>query len=351
MCPEHARPPEHPGRPGLVLPVPIDPSGRDGPTRGQARGPSWRRTSHGLYVRSDVDAADPQQRVLEASAVLPDGGGVTGWGALCWSGGRWFDGTTAGGRVLRPVWLASAAGDVREQRGIRVCAERLSPAELMVLDGVWVTCPERSVLFEMRYAATERQAVVHADMAAYSDLVSLAELGQYLGTRNASTGLPKARRALPQADENSWSPMEVLMRLVWTLDAGLPRPLTNRPVFDLRGRHLGTPDLIDPVAGIVGEYDGAHHLEGAQRHHDVQRESAFRTVGLEYVTMLAADHRDPHGFIRRLHATYRRAAYAAPGDRRWTLELPSGWLDLSTVEARRKLDARQRDRLLRGRRR
>ena len=66
--------------------------------------------------------------------------------------------------------------------------------------------------------------------------------------------------------------------------------------------------------------------------------------------MLAADHHDPQGFIRRLHATYRRAAYAAAGDRRWTLEPPAGWLDLSTVPARRKLDRRDSGaRFLRGR--
>lgn len=351
MRPEHAKPPSYPGRPELVEPVPIDPAGRTGPTPGQARGSRWRRTSHGLYIRSDVSAEDPQQRVLEASAVLPPGGGVTGWAALCWSGGRWFDGTTSGGRRQLPVVLASCARDVRRQAGIRVCEERLNPGELVVVDGLRLTCAERSVLFEMRNAPNDRRAVVHADMAAYSDLISLAELGLYLSTRNATTGLPQARRAFRLADENSWSPMEVLMRLVWEIDAGLPRPLTNRPLFDRRGRHLGTPDLFDPVAGVVGEYDGAHHLEGSQRHRDLRRESAFRAAGLEYVTMLALDHRDPSDFVRRLHATYRRASYTAPADRRWTLDLPVGWLDLSTVEARRKLDPFQRARFLRGRRR
>lgn len=349
MRPEHARPPGYAGRPGLVAPVPIDPTGRTGPTPRQARGPSWRRTSHGLYVRSDVDDDHPQQRVLEAAAVLPRGGGVTGWAALCWMGGRWFTGTTAGGRVRLPVDLATCARDARPQPGIRICEERLNPSELVLVDGLRLTCPERSVLFEMRRASSERSAVVHADMAAYSDLVSLAELGGYLATRNATTGLPQARRAFRLADENSWSPMEVLMRLVWTADAGLPAPLTNRPVFDRRGRHLGTPDLIDPVAGVVGEYDGAHHLEGAQRHRDLRREASFRSVGLEYVTMVALDHRDPSDFVRRLQATYRRAAYPAPDDRRWTLDLPSGWLDLSTVEKRRRLNPQQRVRFLRHR--
>ncbi len=55
------------------------------------------------------------------------------------------------------------------------------------------------------------------------------------------------------------------MRMIWVVDAGLPRPLCNMPIFDRHGRHIGTPDLLDPVAGVVGEYDGALHLAGEQR--------------------------------------------------------------------------------------
>ena len=29
----------------------------------------------------------------------------------------------------------------------------------------------------------------------------------------------------------------------------------NRPIFDLHGRHVGTPDLLDAEAGLYGEYD------------------------------------------------------------------------------------------------
>ncbi len=48
--------------------------------------------------------------------------------------------------MRRPVWLVSCARDVREQPGIRISEERLNPAELLVWDGLWLTCPERSVL-------------------------------------------------------------------------------------------------------------------------------------------------------------------------------------------------------------
>jgi hypothetical protein len=139
------------------------------------------------------------------------------------------------------------------------------------------------------------------------------------------------------------------MRLVWELGASLPRPLTNRPVFDLDGRHLGTPDLIDPVSGVAGEYEGSLHLEGSRRARDIAREGAFRGAGLESVSMTAADGRDPRSFIARLIEAYDRASCVPASRRRWTLQPPDWWIDTSTVESRRALDDVQRARLLRHR--
>jgi hypothetical protein len=39
----------------LVRPVPVDPTGARGPTKAQAAGPRWRRTSKGLHVPAYVD--------------------------------------------------------------------------------------------------------------------------------------------------------------------------------------------------------------------------------------------------------------------------------------------------------
>ena len=52
---------------GLVRPVRVDPTGITGPTPHQARGPSWRRTSHGFYVPAGTGSDLPEQRILEAS--------------------------------------------------------------------------------------------------------------------------------------------------------------------------------------------------------------------------------------------------------------------------------------------
>src|SRR5688500_12559606 len=82
-------------RPGLVAPIAVDPRGATGPTRGEARGPHWRTTRRGLFVPAVVERT-PEQRALEAGAVLHDGEAVTGWAALHWSGGSWFTGSGRG---------------------------------------------------------------------------------------------------------------------------------------------------------------------------------------------------------------------------------------------------------------
>ncbi len=328
----------------------LDPSGLTGPTPAQARGRAWRRSSHGLYVPSDVDAFLPEQRIVEAAAVLPVYGGVTGWAALRWLGASWMTGVAPDAQTPLPVALVTAGDDIRSQPGIQVSAERLNPTELIVHDEVRLTTAVRSVCFEMRYAASVRAAVVVADMAMQADLVSIAEMWVFVGTQSGWTGIPQCREALMLAHENSWSPRETsYLRLVWVLDAALPRPLCNVPVFDRSGRHIGTPDILDEEAGVAGEYDGSLHLEGFQRGRDVRREEEFRSVGLEYFTVVAADARDRDGVVRRMRATRDRARFAATATRAWTVDKPSWWIPTETVDQRRTLSADQRRRLFRNR--
>lgn len=329
-------PVRHAGHPAAVVPVQVDPTGRSGPTPNQARGPRWRWVARGLYVPASVDPTLDVQRIVEAAAALPEYGGVTGWAALHWMGARWYDGLGRDGRP-KPVPLAIGGGAMRPDRLRLPSKERLAPRDLSSHDGLPVTRAVRSLCYELRYAASWREAVVRADMAAQADLVSLAEARAYVEeVLSGWTGVPQARFALDHADENAWSPKESEMRLLWTADAGFPCPLTNRPVFDLDGRHLATPDLIDPVNGVAGEYDGPVHLDGERRHRDLQREDRLRSAGLETVTMVAADNRDRTAFLQRLHATYQRAARLPASERRYTLQLPPGWAPTHTVELRRR---------------
>ncbi|NGN95606.1 hypothetical protein G5C66_23075 [Nocardioides sp. KC13] len=289
----------------------------------------------------------PLQRVLEASAVVPADGAVTGWAALAWQQVPWVDGCDMDGNEL-PVTILTPGSQARAQAGIEVSKERLLPRARQVVDGVTITDPYRSTAFEVRRAATPLAAVRWLDLVAASDLISLAEMTAFAETLGGWTGIDHLRRAIALADENVWSPPETDLRLTLSMRMGIAGVVCNRPVFDLDGRHVGTPDVLDLERGVVAEYDGALHLAGEQRAKDLRREGAFRRVGLEYVTMVAADRRDPADFVRRAREARARAARTAVADRRWTIDPPGWWTPTHTVEMRRALADWQRDRYLRA---
>lgn len=337
-------------RSGLVLPVKVDRTGLDGPTWREAAGPHWRSPHRGWHVPATVDQAVPQQRIVEAAAVMPSSGAITGWAALCWVGARYFDGTTRGGTEQLPVAVAmDNRRRLRRQAGIELCEEFLDAGDVVVVDGLPITLHPRSVCRLLRQTRSLEDRVRILDMAAFDDLCSPAEVEAYARQRLA--GRPHVSRiwqALPFADENSWSPMEPIMRMSW-IHTRRGRPLTNAPLFDGTGRHLITPDLIDPVAGVVGEYDGAPHRGTAPRERDLDREELYRTLGLELVTMLSTDLAGRERFVRRLVSAYQRAACRRRTGG-WTLDQPDWWVDTSTVERRRALAERERSIWLKRRR-
>ena len=149
--------PWHPRRPGLQAAHRLDPKGEKGPARGQSQGRRWRAVAPGWF-RPAGEPDTVEQRIVEASYRVPDGGGVTGWASLRWLGGRWFDGTLPDGS-LRDVPVTMITSHRSHTPGIRYTKERLRPGELIELDGLPVTTAVRSVMFEARHAETLGDAV------------------------------------------------------------------------------------------------------------------------------------------------------------------------------------------------
>ena len=107
--------------------------------------------------------------------------------------------------------------------------------------------------------------------------------------------------------------------------ARLPRPLVNRPVFDLNEKFLGTPDLLDPEAGLATEFDGKDHRGRRQHRSDNHREEKLESVNLTVCRVDSLDMRQPVPLQERLRA---RHAQGMRRDRRldgWTLVEPAWW--------------------------
>jgi hypothetical protein len=277
----------------------------------------------GWYVPGEVDAAVVEQRILEQSVRLPATGGLTAWAALRWRGAAFFDGTDQGGRRRLAVPLViGGTGNLRPDAAVALSWEQFPPWEREVVDGTPCSTVARALYDEARWSPSDRRAAVAVDMAVAAGLITVERFRAYVESRPAWTGVYRARFGADHAVDGSRSPQESRLRLVWTLDACLPQPLCNQPVFALDGRLLGYPDLFDPTAGLVGEYDGADHLEEDRRSRDRTREERFRDHGLEYVAVVRGELGRPDDVVRRLHAAYRRAPFTPHDKRRWTLEHP-----------------------------
>jgi len=319
----------------LVRPSRIDPSGLTGPTRGQAQGGRWRVTTHGWYVPSHVGSSCVEQRILEQGMRVRTRGAVTGWASLRWRGATYFDGWADGRGGQLPIPLLRRAG------GRRLLAERaevsrrqLPPYDREFVRGLWCTTRDRAVFDEVHRLRSLRPAVTALCMSLAAGLTTLSSLRGYAERRVAWEAIPLFRDVLTFGNERFRSPPEVAMHLCWRLDALLPEPLVNPPVFDLDGRFVGIPDLLDPVAGVVGEYAGAVH-RGRERHRqDVVREERFRDVGLEPFTVVAGDLADLPLVVGRMRSTRGRARFLAAEERKWTLTPPPWWSPPSWLSPR-----------------
>ena len=140
-------------------PVRIDPAGRTGPTKGQAQGPRWRRTSEGLYVPAAVDDALVEQRIVEQGARLTRGA-VTGWAALRLLGGGYFDGLARDGRTRCPVQIAANGDRIAPSREADVRRVAVAEEDVVIRYGVRCASAERALFDAVRWAATLEERVV-----------------------------------------------------------------------------------------------------------------------------------------------------------------------------------------------
>lgn len=308
----------------VVLPVPLDPTGREGPTPGSSRGREWRRSSHGFFVPSHVDGSVVEQRIAETAPLVGEGA-VTGWAALRMHGGTFFDGLDPDGRTELPVPVVLRGAPRRPRDGVVFGRDRLDEDEVVSIQGMRCTAPRRALFDQMRSAGDLREAVVAMDMAAAARITSIARMARYVDGRSRWRGVDQVRRALALADEDSRSPQETRMRLVWVLDAKLPRPRVNVPVFTRDGALVGYPDLLDVEAGLACEYDGEDHRRARRHSSDVDREAVFRGIGIEVTRATGADVRHPPKLVARMTEARGRALFLPASRRSWTLEPPEDW--------------------------
>jgi hypothetical protein len=207
----------------------------------------YRPLYRGIYGAARV-APSLQDRAAAAWLASNRRGVIAGAAASALHGAQWVDDDV-------PIELI--ARRARPQRGLIVRDEALADDEVTCVGKLPVTTRVRTAfdlgrLLERDEAVARLDALMRAQIFSVKDVLLLAE--RHRGAR----GLKSLRKALPLVDGGAASPRETRLRLLY-IDAGLPRPTTQIPIVEGRGRLVRMADMGWEEFMVVSEYDGDQH--------------------------------------------------------------------------------------------
>ena len=120
-------------------------------------------------------------------------------------------------------------------------------------------------------------------------------------------------------------PLGVTVAYVRHASRRLAALLVNQPVFDLDGHFLGIPDLLEPEAGLVVEFDGQDHRLRRRHQADNIREEKLETCNLTVCRVDSLDLRQPVALIEGLRARHAQGMTRDRSKDAWTIEQPLWW--------------------------
>lgn len=312
------------------------------------RGPTFTRVRRGVYIPAGADPQAPDNRIAAVIAGLPSHAALGGWAAArileretasdgleVFDGGHcWGEGTTqhsALGVVVPRLGAAASGGSApvlvcaaRESRlthrpDARIFRSPVADDDVLPLGDARMTSALRTS-FDLARLLPVGRAVVALDRLVHLGSVDPAGLADYARRHKGWRGASRVHRVLRLVDGRSESPQESILRLLW-IASGMPWPRANHVVRTTSGVFVARVDLIDPAAGVAGEYDGSWHSGGDRRSRDASRHEALLGLGVEAVRATSADLASDARAAEwqgRLRAAYRRARRRPPA-RSWVL--------------------------------
>lgn len=295
----------------------------------ELRGPLWSSPMRGLHWWGSERRLDVASRIAEVAALLPAGAAIGGWASLWRQGAIDLDGrddlrvarvsalprsraAMPPSRVpdesgLAPVLVCVGPGArIRPRTGIDISRRALPDRDVVEIGGIPFVRAARSAV-DLLGRQPPELGLASIDACIRGRATTADAVLGYLDRHHGVRGRPKILRVARLADGSARSRPESVMRWVWVVEAGLPRPLVNASICDLQGTRLGDPDLLDLDAGLVGECDGAHHRGLRQHTADNIREELFEGLNLEVVRATSIDlwprRRE---LVARLRAKYQR---------------------------------------------
>lgn len=164
-------------------------------------------------------------------------------------------------------------------RGMAIHEYDIPRQQVWVFRDFAMVRPERLFL-ELAALLPRLDLIIAGDQMLRAELATIVSIEAFLRRCYRRRGVRKARAACPLLEKKADSPGETRLRML-IVDAGLPRPVANRDIFDsLTGAWLARPDLSYPDLKIAIQYEGRHHQEDRVQYvYDTERDARIELEG------------------------------------------------------------------------
>jgi hypothetical protein len=166
--------------------------------------------------------------------------------------------------LLGTKWLpADAPAELARSRyatppGIVIRGDLIADDELREIRGISCTTAARTA-YDIGRRVRSEEGIIRVDAVLNATRCAVAEVGSVAARYPGARGVQQLRRTLNLADGGAESPQETRLRLL-LVRSGLPRPVTQIPVRNGRGRVVRRIDMGWPQWMVGVEYDGEQHF-------------------------------------------------------------------------------------------
>lgn len=252
----------------------------------------YRRLYPNVYIARDAEASLADRTV----------------GAWLWSQRRGVIAGTAAAALHGTRWIADRApiellyDAKRPPPGVISRNERFTDGEVCHIGGMSVTSPARTAFDLARHVPPVR-TVEHLDALANATGVTDAQILALAERYRGARGMKQLRTAVAHMDAGAQSPKETWLRML-LVRRGFPRPRTQIPVLNGRGKPFAYLDMGWEDVKIAVEYDGDHHRKDRNQYvWDEQRLRLIRAREWLHVKVINEDTEDD--VVERVVAAWR----------------------------------------------
>lgn len=260
----------------------------------------YRPLFRGVYVPKNA-IPSLEDRTLGAWLATNRKGVIAGVAASALHGAEWVD-------PWEPVEVL--VDERRRQSGLVIRMDRVVDDETLVVAGLPVTTPARTA-FDLGRHLRRSAAISRMDALMRVAPFRLPDVELLMHRYGPVRGLRQLRELLPLIDPGAESPKESWLRLL-LIDAGLPAPETQIPVFD-GPVPVAYLDMGWREIKLAVEYDGDQHRTSRTQYvKDIRRLQMLAKRGWEVIRVIAED--PPAEVVRRIREAFTRRGGGAEID-------------------------------------